>query len=653
MAQYQTYPNTTPIDTDLFALARSPFTAGTSFQTEFSQVRDYCANVLSSELRYVSDNGNDSTGTGSVLNPWKTLAHAYSSITDASSTKPYTIICSGNLVETNISLKSYISVFGNGANLNISSSLSIDSSWSGGIGCIQGFSEASLPSSLTLNFSGYPSSIFIFKDISFISNSLISVLGDTSNECLITIENIKELNSSIQLYLQDCNCYLLNNNIYESVFYATSTSIQFDIYGINNIISNTFQFNTETGAVINAYSIGNKGFADCSCYTTSGGNINLYQQSCFFNSQILDGTNILLNTDSSSVSSAISLSGGATSSSIVYRNISDGLTANYTPVNYTAVNPQVQGHLHGIDNALAGSGMGFLLASNNLSDVDNVATARTNLGLGTMAVQNANAVDITGGTIDGTAIGSTTPSTLKATSITETTFASAGVVHNAAGGLFSSGTVTNSDMANMNVDTFKGNILSSAAPPQDLTIAQMKSSLGITTTTLSPTEIGFGSASSLIIGSSNFTWTDTTLTLALANGSSINLGNSVSSRKIVLYNSFGNNYQYYGFGISGGQLQYTVDESTSDHVFLVGASSSSSNEIMRIKGNETVSIGATSAASGNILDVVSTTLGSRTNPSMTSAQRLAISSPAVNTQVYDTTLGQGMFWNGSAWAIMY
>jgi hypothetical protein len=69
------------------------------------------------------------------------------------------------------------------------------------------------------------------------------------------------------------------------------------------------------------------------------------------------------------------------------------------------------------------SGTGFLASANNLSDVASTSSARTNLGLGTIATQAASSVAITGGAIDGTTVGTTTASTgrfstLQATGVT-------------------------------------------------------------------------------------------------------------------------------------------------------------------------------------------------------------------------------------------
>jgi hypothetical protein len=59
------------------------------------------------------------------------------------------------------------------------------------------------------------------------------------------------------------------------------------------------------------------------------------------------------------------------------------------------------GYLSGVTSAVQTQLGTKLTNSNNLSDVSSTSTARTNLGLGTIATQNANNVALTGGTITG------------------------------------------------------------------------------------------------------------------------------------------------------------------------------------------------------------------------------------------------------------
>ncbi|MBS0207499.1 MAG: hypothetical protein JSS27_00960 [Planctomycetes bacterium] len=59
------------------------------------------------------------------------------------------------------------------------------------------------------------------------------------------------------------------------------------------------------------------------------------------------------------------------------------------------------GYLSGVTAAIQGQLNARVLAANNLSDLGSVSTARTNLGLGSLATQAASSVAITGGSITG------------------------------------------------------------------------------------------------------------------------------------------------------------------------------------------------------------------------------------------------------------
>ena len=65
------------------------------------------------QVRYVDPAGNDTTGNGSVVNPFLTIGHALLSITDSTSTKPYVVmINAGTYSETGLEVPVWVFLVG-------------------------------------------------------------------------------------------------------------------------------------------------------------------------------------------------------------------------------------------------------------------------------------------------------------------------------------------------------------------------------------------------------------------------------------------------------------------------------------------------------------------------------------------------------------
>lgn len=72
----------------------------------------------------------------------------------------------------------------------------------------------------------------------------------------------------------------------------------------------------------------------------------------------------------------------------------------------------------------------------------------------------------------------------------------------------------------------------------------------------------------------------------------IHFANQDYNRKIVLYEgTINSDHQFYGFGVNAGLLRYQVNSTANDHTFFAGSTTSTSNELFRIKGSGNVGIG--------------------------------------------------------------
>jgi hypothetical protein len=81
----------------------------------------------------------------------------------------------------------------------------------------------------------------------------------------------------------------------------------------------------------------------------------------------------------------------------------------------------------------------------------------------------------------------------------------------------------------------------------------------------------------------------------------LQFANTIANRKVVLWENASNNNQYYGFGINGGTLRYQVADEVADHAFFAGTSSTTSKELLRIKGNGAIAVNGNMGEAGQVL----------------------------------------------------
>lgn len=292
--------------------------------------------VGSTQSVYVSPEGSDLTGNGSILSPYQTIVHALSQITDASSSKLYLINCLyGVYNEGSLQLKPYVSVNGQGSILNVIGSITADPIWIDG-GNLQfgNFSNVSVSISLNFDLSSVSAPCIVqFYKMAFSPSSSILVFGKDENLILILSE-LYSLAGSLNIYVQDAYGAITNSSALNLTYLATSLSSGYNFQVAQTYVFDTCDFSSSPGAVgVNSVFTGSKLL---NALNVSGAN-----------------TNLLIDTSSLTSSSLPNITLGA---NVQYINVSNTLTANYSPSNYTpnssGTSPitSVAAHLHGIDD---------------------------------------------------------------------------------------------------------------------------------------------------------------------------------------------------------------------------------------------------------------------------------------------------------------
>jgi hypothetical protein len=360
-----TLPSGNPADA--IFLVQSTGSGGITQKISLLQLFNYISEKSISNILYVdSANGIDSLGRGSSLAPYASISYALSQITNHSFVT--LLQCFGDFTETNLSFPINCYIYGNNSTLTVTNQVTADATWAAASGwfILKDFVNLNFSAGMLLDISAATFGVVRIQQINCNTTELFKIKGngDNTGTGIYVFDNIFGFSSIPSIEIENC---------YGGIFGGAP---------VNLTIKNTSTVNDYVSTIESIQILG-----DLLLDSSSGRILNINKTDVYVNGAFtINGTGVQLNSDESNV--IPTLTGGATLSQITYRNLSDTLSAGFTPTGYTPTDDQVKGHLEGINNEFnvggsripfGGAGGGIISDSAFTYDVANKRLAVNNI----------------------------------------------------------------------------------------------------------------------------------------------------------------------------------------------------------------------------------------------------------------------------------
>lgn len=355
-------PITANLSTDLMYFGRSPYApnddAAMTYANFAAQFSSGGGGSSPAQLIYVSNDGDDTTGNGTIEKPFATYAKAASiGAPLATITSQYTILAIGLFnITGDMTLFPFVNVMGISTNnyypasaatqFIVTGQVTIDSTFNSISNATANISNCYMDATSGINatFTVYQNASLIFNNVNFVTGIGITIVGsDTTAPENVVFQNCS-YNNGVIYVITHVNFYLINVDLtYANVsLSSTSTTLGYR-WGIRNC----FSTNNYPAAIL----ISDSG--NMASQATLSGNV-LYQVPL-----IVDAAATLI---IDALTDNIQFTNGANfESSIILASRSDNITSvNVTPQGYIPIAASLQypinstsGYLEGIGNTIA------------------------------------------------------------------------------------------------------------------------------------------------------------------------------------------------------------------------------------------------------------------------------------------------------------